>query len=54
MFAWSKGTKDVTPSVVVDTFIAVSIYFTVFLIWFKFFLVLIKPGTSVELDEEEL
>ena len=52
-FLAREGTKFM-PKVYVDTFIAVSIYFTVFLIWFKFFLVLIKPGTSVELDEEEL
>ena len=47
-----EGTKFM-PKVYVDTFKAVSIYFTVFLIWLKFFLVLLKPGTSAELDEEE-
>lgn len=51
-FLAREGTKFM-PKVYVDTFIAVSIYFTVFLIWLKFFLVLLKPGTSAELDEEE-
>ena len=40
------------PKVYIDTFIAVSIYFTVAMIYLKFILLLFKPGTSAESDDE--
>ena len=49
----ARENSEFLPKVYIDTFIAVSIYFTVFMIYLKFFLVLLKPGTSAEMSEEE-
>ena len=49
----ARENSEFLPKVYIDTFIAVSIYFTVFMIYLKLFLVLLKPGTSAEMSEEE-
>ena len=49
----AKANSEFLPKVYVDTFIAVSIYFTVFMIALKFLLVLLKPGTSAEYSDED-
>ena len=49
----ARKNSEFLPKVYIDTFIAVSIYFTVFMIYLKLFLVLLKPGTSAEMSEEE-
>ncbi len=49
----ARENSEFLPKVYIDTFIAFSIYFTVFMIALKFLLVLLKPGTSAESSEEE-
>ena len=49
----ARENSEFLPKVYVDTFIAVSIYFTVFMIALKFLLVLLKPGSNAESSEEE-
>ena len=49
----ARENSEFLPKVYIDTFIAVSIYFTVFMIYLKLFLVFLKPGTSAEMSEEE-
>ena len=48
-----EAVSEFLPKVYIDTFIAVSIYFTVFMIALKFLLVLLKPGSNAESSEEE-
>ena len=51
----ARENSEFLPKVYIDTFIAISIYFTVLMIAIKFILVLFKPGTSAEaLDEESI
>ena len=49
----ARPNSEFLPKVYIDTFIAVSIYFTVFMIALKFLLVLLKPGSNAESSEEE-
>ena len=49
----ARENSEFLPKVYIDTFIAVSIYFTVFMIALKFLLVLLKPGSSAESSDEE-
>jgi len=49
----ARPNSEFLPKVYIDTFIAVSIYFTVFMIALKFLLVLLKPGSSAESSDEE-
>ena len=49
----ARPNSEFLPKVYIDTFIAVSIYFTVFMIALKFILVLLKPGSNAESSEEE-
>ena len=49
----ARPNSEFLPKVYIDTFIAVSIYFTVFMIALKFLLVLLKPGSNAERSEEE-
>ena len=49
----ARENSEFLPKVYVDTFIAISIYFTVFMIALRFLLVLLKPGSSAESTEEE-
>tara|TARA_B100000427_G_C15364809_1_gene531566 strand:- start:109 stop:690 length:582 start_codon:yes stop_codon:yes gene_type:complete len=49
----AKENSEFLPKVYIDTFIAISIYFTVLMIAIKFILVLFKPGTSAEAPEED-
>jgi TRAP-type C4-dicarboxylate transport system permease small subunit len=49
----ARANSEFLPKVYVDTFIAISIYFTVFMIALRFLLVLLKPGSSAESSEEE-
>ena len=49
----ARENSEFLPKVYVDTFIAVSIYFTVFMIALKFLLVLLKPGSNAESSDEE-
>ena len=48
----ARENSEFLPKVYLDTYIAVSIYFTVFMIYLKFFFVLLKPGSSAEPNEE--
>ena len=48
----ARKNSEFLPKVYLDTFIAVSIYFTVFMIYLKFVLVLLKPGSNAEPKEE--
>ena len=49
----ARPNSEFLPKVYIDTFIAVSIYFTVFMIALRFLLVLLKPGSNAESSEEE-
>ena len=44
----AKENSEFLPKVYIDTFIALSIYFTVLMIILRFILVLFRPGTSAE------
>ena len=44
----SYGTSDVAPRFIVETFIALSLYFTSFLIVLRLLIVVLKPGLNAE------
>ncbi|MGB0635733.1 MAG: TRAP transporter small permease [Paracoccaceae bacterium] len=46
------GDSKFAPRFIVETFIAISLFFTSFLIFLRLILVLLKPGSSPEINDE--